>query len=138
MTYDRGRRMSAHAQLTARTGAVVYFADPHSPLAARQQREHQRAAAPKYLPKGTDLSVHSAADLEAIAYKLNSAPAQGAGLCTPLEVYADLPAPYQCGLRSAGGYCCHLDLETARHDRRQSRMQSCRGTLIGVQGSMSV
>ena len=30
-TYDQGREMSKHAQLTERTGVAVYFCDPHSP-----------------------------------------------------------------------------------------------------------
>ena len=41
------------------------------PVAARHQPEHQRAAAP-VLPKGTDLSRHSADDLAAVAATLNS------------------------------------------------------------------
>ena len=28
-TYDQGREMSKHAQLTERTGVAVYFCDPH-------------------------------------------------------------------------------------------------------------
>jgi IS30 family transposase len=40
LTWDRGKEMSAHAQFKVETGLPVFFADPHSPLAARQQREH--------------------------------------------------------------------------------------------------
>ncbi|AMK76860.1 hypothetical protein EDE11_1409 [Methylomonas methanica] len=31
MTYDQGREMALHKQLTANTGIAVYFCDPHSP-----------------------------------------------------------------------------------------------------------
>ena len=89
MTYDRGKEMSAHLQLTERTGVAVYFADPHSPW-QRGSNENTNGLLHQYLPKGTDLSVHSAADLEAIAYKLNSRPRKVLGFRTPLEAYADL------------------------------------------------
>ena len=89
MTYDRGKEMGAHAQLTARTGVAVYFADPHSPW-QRASNENTNGPLRQYLPKGTDLSVHSAADLEAIAYRLNSRPRKVLGFRTPLEAYADL------------------------------------------------
>jgi IS30 family transposase len=31
MTYDRGREMARHQNLSERTGLKVYFAHPHSP-----------------------------------------------------------------------------------------------------------
>ena len=31
LTYDQGREMCRHKELTARTGVRVHFADPHSP-----------------------------------------------------------------------------------------------------------
>jgi hypothetical protein len=31
LTYDQGKEMSRHQDLTALTGVTVYFADPHSP-----------------------------------------------------------------------------------------------------------
>jgi IS30 family transposase len=31
MTYDQGKEMSRHAQITENTGVKVYFADPHRP-----------------------------------------------------------------------------------------------------------
>ena len=44
MTYDQGREMSRHTELTAQTG-VSLLLRPAQPLAARHLREHQRAAA---------------------------------------------------------------------------------------------
>ena len=40
------RRWPATRQFTVDTGIPVYFCDPAQPLAARHEREHQRAAAP--------------------------------------------------------------------------------------------
>ena len=53
LTWDQGPEMAQHVQLRIDTGLAVYFCDPHSPLAARHQREHQRTTAP-ILPQGPD------------------------------------------------------------------------------------
>jgi IS30 family transposase len=46
----------------------------------------------QYLPKGTDLSVHSAADLARIARSLNNRPRKTLSYMTPSEKLADLLA----------------------------------------------
>jgi len=45
LTWDRGTEMARHQRVTAETGIQVYFRRPPRPLAARQQREPQRAPA---------------------------------------------------------------------------------------------
>ncbi len=46
----------------------------------------------QYMPKSTDLSVHSAEDLEAIARSLNERPRKTLGYMTPSENLAELIA----------------------------------------------
>ncbi len=46
----------------------------------------------QYLPKGTDLSVHSADDLELIQRSLNERPRKTLGYMTPSEAYAQVVA----------------------------------------------
>ena len=89
LTYDQGKEMSEHKQLTERTGVAIYFADPHSPW-QRGSNENTNGLLRQYLPKGTDLSGYNQDELNAIAWKLNTRPRKLHGFRTPLQVYAEL------------------------------------------------
>ena len=89
MTYDQGREMSMHKKLSEQTGIAVYFCDPHSPW-QRGSNENMNGLVRQYLPKGTDLSIYSQEQLEAIADEINNRPRKGLGVRSPLAVYREL------------------------------------------------
>ena len=92
LTWDQGPEMRDWQHVTIAADIAIFFADPHAPW-QRGSNENTNGLLRQYFPTGTDLSVHSAADLDAVAAELNDRPRKRHDYAKPDELIGHLLLP---------------------------------------------
>ena len=84
LTWDQGPEMRDWKSVSVDADIDIYFCDPHAPW-QRATNENTNGLLRQYFPKGTDLSVHSVAELDAVAAELNDRPRKRLAFAKPIE-----------------------------------------------------
>jgi len=96
LTVDNGMEFASHRDLAAALKAPVYFAHPGCPW-ERGTNEHHNGLLRWWIPKGTDVSTLTDAQIQLIEQALNDRPRKQLGWLTPAESMAaeraELAAP---------------------------------------------
>jgi IS30 family transposase len=78
LTWDQGKELALHHQITADLGTQVFFCDAHSPW-QRGTNENTNGLLRDYFPKGIDLSAISPTELQRVADEINERPRKTLG-----------------------------------------------------------
>lgn len=85
LTWDQGKEMNQHAKIAIDADIDIYFCDPHAPW-QRPSNENTNGLLRQYFPKGTDLSIHSPADLDYVQWEMNDRPRKRLQFAKPNEI----------------------------------------------------
>jgi IS30 family transposase len=92
VTWDRGTELAEYERIQLALHTKLFFCDPHSPW-QRGTNENTNRLLRFWFEKGTDLSGHTAEDLETVAAKLNRRPRPTLDYETPAQRLAKLLKP---------------------------------------------
>jgi len=84
LTWDQGREMTRHVEISVATGLEIYFCDPAKPW-QRGSNENTNGLLRQYFPKGTDLRLHSRDHLDFVSAQMNRRPRKTLGWDSPAE-----------------------------------------------------
>jgi IS30 family transposase len=91
LTWDQGKELALHRQITEHTGTRVFFCDAHSPW-QRGTNENMNGLLRDYFPKRTDLHGVTAEELRRVADEVNTRPRKNLGWARPADLIADVIA----------------------------------------------
>jgi transposase, IS30 family len=91
LTWDRGSELACHRDFALTYDCTVYFADPHSPW-QRGTNENTNRVLRRWMPKSTNLNLHTRDDLRRYENTINTSPRRLLNWDTPTERYHALTA----------------------------------------------
>jgi len=99
LTYDNGKEMAEHEQITDELGIKVYFAHPYSSW-ERGVNENTNGLIRQYFPKDRELTGITREEVEQAMERLNHRPRKTLGFLTPYEVFFSTHTPLTVALGS--------------------------------------
>lgn len=85
LTWDQGKELAQHREITEETGTKVFFSDAHSPW-QRGSNENMNGLLRDYFPKGMDLREVSPEELARVAAEINDRPRKTLDWARPADL----------------------------------------------------
>jgi transposase, IS30 family len=87
LTWDQGKELAMHQQISEQTSTQVFFCDAHSPW-QRGSNENMNGLLRDYFPKGTDLRQVTPEELIRVADEINKRPRKTLAWARPADLLA--------------------------------------------------
>jgi transposase InsO family protein len=129
LTWDQGVEMRDWKQVAVAADIAIFFCDPHSPW-QRATNENTNGLLRQYFPKGTDLSVHTAAHLDLVADELNDRPRKRLAFRKPDRTDRTAPVALTARIRRSA---CGNWLAVMGQERQNAEYAYVKGYRLGVE-----